>query len=240
MEVNTPDIIHGVINDDFDEIKAALKNDPDCINQQNENRDTPAILAVKYEREEILKFLVAQKNIKKYMFNKQDQSLYSSGEYTKNKEIQKIAEGALETTLDDIIQDIMEDAEYKIMLARQEFALESTETPEIIKGVLSQDFDKVKGELANDSSSINQQNKDGLTAVMYAAKFKEVELFELFTSHGGIDTNLHDNAGNCLFDYAFQTMDSRIIKLNKSISKKCPIEDIRISDSLTLTQKPKF
>ena len=239
MEVYTPDIIHGVLNNDLNEIKQALQNDPTCINNQDENGFSPAMLAAKCENLELLKFLVVQEGFDREVASYEDElQLFDCYCFTDNDEIIVFAQGVYEPSLEEEIEAIWEDARFKENLVRQRFSLMDVKTPNIIKGVLSGDFNQVLYELRKDPASVNTQDEKGNTPAIHAAKLNDLEMLEFLSSEDIFECYKCDNGGNHLMSIAegFGASDLYILVLDlyteKAGKTQVPLNKLKPSFSI--------
>lgn len=75
MLVNAPDIIRGTKNNDFSEIKEAIKADPNCINQLDDLGRTPAMYAAMGGNLGLLNWLSEQEGFISNIIGKNEEDL---------------------------------------------------------------------------------------------------------------------------------------------------------------------
>ncbi len=79
--------------------------------------------------------------------------------------------------------------------------------PDIIRGVISNDFTEVLDALNQDPTSINKKDVYGRTAGMYAALGGNLDMLTWLSERDGFDPAITDRESNNMMHYAFWSGD---------------------------------
>lgn len=85
------DIFHGIQSNDFDEIKAALEENPSCINSQDKFGRVPAMYVAMEDNIPMLKWLSEQEGFDSTIIDNEGKSLIEASFWSGNEEMARYA-----------------------------------------------------------------------------------------------------------------------------------------------------